>query len=114
MGFHTVLDQPRVLPQLVGGVGVHLEDPDAQQLALRVLHLPDLLDTGVLLLLGGIDLGEAARRGHPVQWLVGAVVGVDTDRTIGLDHHQTVGLREVGGESTFVVDGTTADHQTHG
>ena len=59
------------------------------------------------------QLDERARRAHPVQRLVGAVVGVHRDRAVRLDQDEPGGHRQVGGEPTGVVDLAAGDHQTH-
>ena len=57
---------------------------------------------------------EPARRAHPVQRLVGAVVGVDGHRPVGLDQQEAGRHRQVGGEPSDVVDGAAGDDETHG
>jgi predicted metal-dependent TIM-barrel fold hydrolase len=36
------------------------------------------------------------RRVHPVEWLVGATIGMDSDTTIGLHHHKAQSFWETG------------------
>ena len=61
-----------------------------------------------------VALLEGAGRGHPVERLVGAVVGVDRQAAVGLDQQQPGGGGEVGGEPARVVDGAAGDDETHG
>ena len=70
-------------------------------LGLVTVHRPSLLD-------------QPVGRVHPVQRLVGAAVGVDGHAAVGLDHDQPGGHREVGGESTLVVDRAAGDDEAHG
>jgi len=58
-------------------------------------------------------LGQLARRTHPVERLIGAVVGMDTHRTVGFDEKQPTGRRQVGGKPTEVVHPALGDHESH-
>ena len=58
-------------------------------------------------------LARACRAAHPVQRLVGAAVGVDQHRPVGLDHQQPGGHRQVGGEPAGVVDLAAGDDEAH-
>ena len=82
-------------------------DGDDQLLAGLVRDRPGARAVGQLLL-------ERAGRAHPVQRLVGPVVGVDGHRAVGLDQQQPGRHGEVGGEPPDVVDGAAGDDQTHG
>ena len=61
----------------------------------------------------GGALVEPARRAHPVQRLVRAVVGVHRHRAVGLDQHQPGGHRQVGAQPAGVVDLAAGDQQAH-
>jgi hypothetical protein len=84
-------------------IGDDLLQSDDQALALRIGYLPAVLrlEEGV----GGV---------HPVEWFVGATVGVDRHASVGLDHDQTHRFGEMGGEAAFVVNGATSDDESHG
>ena len=74
----AVLHQTRVDPEFVAGVVLDILKGDPQLLACLVLHHPDRQrPVGIL--------DEPARRAHPVQRLVGAVIGVHADRAVGLE-----------------------------
>ena len=120
MRLHAVLDQARILPQLVRRVRVDSEDLDAKLLTFRVLDDPQLFHPIVIEF--GVDQGgvgrkiilrgdhrEGAGRGHPIQGLVGAVVGVNRDRSIGFDHDESVGLRQVRLETPDIIHTATGD-----
>jgi len=62
--------------------------------------------------LGGA-LAKGARRGHPVQRLVGTAVGVDQDRAVGLDHQDPGRHREVRRQPAGVVDLAAGDDESH-
>ena len=79
---------------------------DAQLLARLVLDHPHRCGTVGL-------LGQPARRAHPVQRLVRAIVGVDTHRPVGLDEQQAAGRWQMSGQAPDVVDGALGDHETH-
>ncbi len=53
-------------------------------------------------------------RRHPVQRLVGAAVGVDQHRAVGLDHQHPRRHREVGGQPSGVVDLAPGNDESHG
>src|SRR6266542_3360193 len=99
----AVLDQPRVQPQLVGGVVQDLLQGDGHGLAGAVADQPAI----------GF-LAQGAGRGHPVERLVAAAVGVDQHRAVGLDDQQAGGRREVGVEPAGVVDAAGGDDEAHG
>src|SRR6266545_4686024 len=99
----AVLDQPGVQPQLVGGVVQDLLQGDGHGLAGAVADQP-----AVRL------LAQGAGRGHPVERLVAAAVGVDQHRAVGLDDQQAGGRREVGVEPAGVVDAAGGDDEAHG
>jgi hypothetical protein len=73
VGLDAILDQPRIDPELVAGVVVDCGDRDDQLLAALVGHRPGP-DAGRIDL-----LAHRAGRTHPVQGLVGPVVGVHRD-----------------------------------
>ncbi|ETJ31531.1 Nitrogen regulatory protein, partial [human gut metagenome] len=52
-----------------------------------------------------LDLRQPRGRAHPVQRLVGAAVGVDKHRAVGLDHDEALGSGKVGVQATGVVHG---------
>src|SRR5699024_2812357 len=118
VGLDAVLLQARVDPEIVGGVLEHLDQAHPQPVTGLVVHdvpLFDPLALGVLarLLVAAARGGQRARRGHPVQRLVAAAVGMDQHAAVGLDDQQPRGEREMGGESTGVVDGATSNDETH-
>src|SRR3954451_10027441 len=92
----AVLLQPRVDAELVPVVVLDRLDGDDQLLTGLVGDRPGAGCAAVR----RVDqlLLERARRAHPVQRLVGAVVGVDRHRAVGLDQQQPGGEREMGGE----------------
>src|SRR5690606_14028012 len=105
--FHAVLDQTGVHPQFVRGVVQDLLHRDDELLARLVDDGPDpLLRSGPLL--------QRAGGRHPVQGLVGPVVGVDGDAAVRLDQDQAGRRGEVGGEPPGVVHGATGNDETHG
>ena len=99
----AVLHQSGVAPELVRDVGQHLLDGDDELLAALVRHRPD-----------AVALDRRARRAHPHQRLVRAVVGVDRHRPVGLHQQQPHGARQVGGEPSDVVHGAGRDDEAHG
>src|SRR6266542_2267945 len=99
----AVLDQPRVQPQLVGGVVQDLLQGDGHGLAGAVADQPAVR-----------FLAQGAGRGHPVERLVAAAVGVDQHRAVGLDDQQAGGRREVCVEPAGVVDAAGGDDEAHG
>src|SRR3954469_12260246 len=107
LGLHAVLLQARVDAQVVPVVVLDRLDRDDQLLARPVGHRPGAGPVDQLFL-------ERARRGHPVQRLVGPVVGMDRHRAVGLDQQQPGGRWQVSGEPPDVVHGATGDDQTHG
>ena len=58
-------------------------------------------------------LHQRARRAHPVQRLVGPVVGVDRHGSVRLDQDEPGGHRQVGRQTPRVVDLTAGNHQSH-
>jgi hypothetical protein len=88
--FDAVLHEARVDAEFVLGVVQDLVDADDQRLVGLVRDRPRAQTVVV-------DLDDqAARRAHPVQRLVGAVVGVDGHRAIGLDQDEPGSRRKVG------------------
>ena len=75
--------------------------------------LPAVTVHSTLAVLGGA-LADRARRAHPVQRLVGAAVGVDQHRPVGLDHQHPGGHRQVGGQPAGVVDLAARNDDSHG
>ena len=114
MSLDAVLGEPGVHAQLVADVGDGLEDADDEAVVgLGGAHLPDLAHAvggGLLVRLGD---GQAGRGAHPVQGLVGAAVGVDEDRAVGLEHEHAGGPRQVGVQAAGVVDGAGGDNEAH-
>ena len=106
VGLDAVLGEPGVHTQLVADVGDSLEEADDEAVVgLGGTHLPDLAHAvggGLLVRLGD---GQAGRGAHPVQGLVGAAVGVDEDRPVGLEHEHAGGPGQVGVQTAGVVDG---------
>ncbi len=103
----TVLDQTGVDTEFVARIVVDLFESDAQLLACLVGDHPQGL--GVL---DGLLL-EPAGWAHPVQGLVGTVVGVDTHRTVGFDEEETSGRRQMSRQASDVVHTATGNHKTH-
>ena len=60
------------------------------------------------------QLDQRAGRAHPVQRLVGTVVGVDRYGSVGLDQDQPRCHRQVGCQPPCVVHLATGNHQPHG
>src|SRR5271167_2730151 len=58
-------------------------------------------------------LGQPARRAHPVQRLVGTVVGVHTHRAVGLEEQQPACRGQMSGEASDVVHGAAGDDEAH-
>ncbi|COV51630.1 Uncharacterised protein [Mycobacterium tuberculosis] len=102
VGLDAVLDQPGVHAQLVATVVLDSFDSDAQLLAGLVLDHPHWrLAAGLF--------GQPARRTHPVQRLVGAVVSMYADRSVGLEQQQPARGRQMRGEPADVVDSALGD-----
>ena len=59
-------------------------------------------------------LAQHARRGHPVQRLVGRRVGVDRHAPVCLDEDQPHRARQVCRQPAQVVDGAARQHQSNG
>ncbi len=55
----------------------------------------------------------SAGRVHPVERLVGAVVGVDRDRPVRLEQDEPLGHRQVRRQAAGVVDLAAGNHETH-
>ena len=106
--FDAVLHQAGVDAEFVAGVVLDRLQGDAQLLACLVLHHPHRM-RAVL----GLGLDEPARRAHPVQWLVGAVVGVHADRAVSLDEQQPARGGQMGSQPADVVDGALGYHEAH-
>ncbi|CAM5463914.1 AAA family ATPase OS=Streptomyces griseomycini OX=66895 GN=FHS37_000951 PE=4 SV=1 [Streptomyces griseomycini] len=93
--------------QFVRGVVEDLLHRDDEFLARLVDDGPDAL------FLAGALLQRAGRR-HPVQGLVGPVVGVDRDAAVRLGQDQTGCRGQVRGEPPGVVHGAAGNDETHG
>ena len=120
VGLHSVLLQAGVDPEVVLAVVQHLADRDLQGVTVPAAHLPDLGDQGVDVGGGGREIvgggggdRDRAWRVHPVERLVGAIVGMDRHRPVGLDENQPDGHREVGRQLPGVIDLAAGNHQTH-
>ena len=100
VGLDAVLDQAGVDAELVLRVVQDLVDGDDEGLVGLVADGPD---AGLLL--------EPAGRAHPVERLVGAVVGVDGDRSVGLDQQQPGRHREVSRQPADVVHLAAGDDE---
>jgi len=103
------------LPYLMMGhiaeSGTHLrKDPEhfRRQRIDLVRDRVDAVDAGVVHRHHG-----AAGRAHPVQRFVGAVVGMDRDRAVGLDQDQPGGHGEVGVQASRIVDRAAGDDEAH-
>ena len=107
LGLDAVLLQAGVDPELVRVVVQDRLDGEDELLAGLVGDRPGAGAVDELVL-------EAAGRAHPVQRLVGAVVGVDGHRAVGLDQQEAGRHRQVGGEPSDVVDGAAGNDQAHG
>ena len=106
MSFHAVLDQAGVNAQFVARIVLDLLDRDAKLLPRLVLDHPHRdLPVGLL--------DEPARRAHPVQGLIGTIVGMHAHRAIGLEQQQSFGRREMSCEPTDVIDGALSDDEPH-
>ena len=102
VGLHTVLHEARVGAELVVEVGHHILEGDGEGLALWVRDHPH-----------GVVLHDGVGRVHPVEWLVGAAVGVDSHATIGFDHDEAQCHREMVIEAPSIVDAAAGDDQSH-
>ncbi|MPN30605.1 hypothetical protein SDC9_178076 [bioreactor metagenome] len=95
VGFHPVLAKARIDAQLGGVVQLDLPDADLQEIAALGADHPHLayarIDVGGRRTQIGLGSGSD-RRGagwaHPVQRLVGAVVGMHRNRSVRLHHDQ--------------------------
>ena len=106
VGLDTVFDQPRVNAQIVAGVVLDRLHGDPQLFAGFVFNHPHrLAPIGAI---GTFD--KPARWTHPVQRLVGTIVGVHADRPIGLEQQQPSRGRQMRGQATDIVDGALGDH----
>ena len=142
MSLDPVLLQAGINPQILRDVEVDLAEQDVQLVPALGLDLPHLgdLDVGVrgvtggrarrtftgraqlrsrrystqLLVLIGFADGQGAWRAHPVEWLVGPVIGMDAHRVVRLDDEQALGPWKVGGETAGVVNLTFSYDKTHG
>ena len=103
--FHTVFDEARVDTELVSVIAVDFVDVDHQEVSCFVVnHFPHLnyaLGAHVII---GLDDFERAGRGHPVEGLITAAIGVNENTAIGLHHHHSGGQGKVSIEATRVVD----------
>jgi hypothetical protein len=104
----AVLDKARIDAEVDRGVGQRLLDGDGQGLAALVGHRPL-----ARLPVATRVLRQAAGRRHPVERLVGAAVGMDEHRPVGLHDEQPQGGREMGGEPAVVVDAAPRDDESH-
>ena len=77
LGLDAVLLEPGIVAELDLGVVEHLVQRDLERLALGIGR-----DDRV------VALRDRARRAHPVERLVRLRVGVDRDRTVGLQQHE--------------------------
>ena len=104
----AVLLQPGVDAEVVRGVVQDLLEQDPQGVVgLGAGDRP--LDLAVL----RGALAHGAGRRHPVERLVGAAVGVDEHRAVGLDHQHPGRHRQVGRQPSGVVDLAARDDQPH-
>ena len=114
VGLDAVLGEPGVHAQLVADVGDGLEEADDEAVVgLGGADLPDLAHAvggGLLVRLGDREAGRGA---HPVQGLVGAAVGVDEDRAVGLEHEHAGGPGQMGVQTAGVVDGAGGNNEAH-
>ena len=114
VGLDAVLGEPGVHAQLVADVGDGLEKADDEAVVgLGGADLPDLAHAvggGLLVRLGDREAGRGA---HPVQGLVGATVGVDENRAVGLEHEHASGPGQVGIQAAGVVDGAGGNDKAH-
>ena len=103
------------LPYIILKMGKNMRTIRAKAivLGLGVLDHPHRRDPVGDLGLVGRHLGHRARRGHPVERLVGPAVGVDEHRAVGLDHEQAARQRQVGAQSAVVVDAARRNHHSH-
>ena len=101
----AVLLERRRLAHVVRHVAQHLEQSDFEPVFIRARAFPDDQRVSVLL--------DRGRRGHPVQRLVAAGVGVDEDRAVGLEHEQARRLGKNGGEPPGVPHLAAGNDQTH-
>src|ERR1700752_2395153 len=106
MRLNAVLHQPGVDAQRVGGVGFDLLDRDAQLLAGLALDDPHTCRP-----VGG--LRKPARWAHPIQRLARPGLGLDTHRSVALDHQLAARGRKSCGYSPEIVDVAPGYHETH-
>ncbi len=103
VGLDAVLDQAGIDAQIEGGVAEDLLQGDGQRLArLAGDHPPARF------------LRQPARRGHPVQRLVRAAVGVNQDGAVRLDHDEPGGRGQPGRQATRVIYAAPGDDESHG
>src|SRR6266545_3864825 len=98
----AVLGEARIDAQLVGAVLKDLLQDDPQLLPGAVDHPPH----------AGRLLDPAGWR-HPVEWLVGPVIGVDRHRAVGLDHQEPRGQGQMCREPADVVHRAPGDDKPH-
>ena len=110
----AVLDEARVLAQLMGGVVELFMDVDDQPVV-RLGGLNGPLFNDAQLDVGVVRGGDAERggRAHPVQGLVGAAVGVHQHRAVGLHQEEPGGEGQMGFEPANVINGATGYDETH-
>src|ERR1700733_1775490 len=100
--FDAVLDQAGIDPQVDGGVADDLLDGDRERLArLARYHPPARF------------LGQPAGRGHPVQRLVRAAVGVNQDGAVRLDHYEPGSRGQPGRQAARVIYAAPGDDESH-
>ena len=110
----AVLDQAGVDAPVVRGVVLHLVDADHELVGcLRVGDGPEGGNASIRLVAVGLGDGDRAGRAHPVEWLVGAAVGVHEHTPVGLDHQQTGGHRQVRAETPGIVNRTFRNYKAH-
>src|SRR5262249_31042505 len=106
LAFDTVLFERYGAPQLVCRVAEDLKEADLQTVFVPSCALAHDNRTAVLL--------DRRGRGHPVQRLVAAGVGVDEDRPVRFQHHEPGRLRQERIQAAAVADLAAGDDQAHG
>ena len=107
MRLDTVLDETGISAEFMIGIVMHFVDGDDEPLASLVLDRPDVCRIVLL------D-AQLTRWGHPIQRLVGTVVGMDRDRAIGLHENQALCRRKMRRQPTRVIDRARGNDKTHG
>ena len=111
LGLNPVLLQTRIDAEIMLGVQVDFVDGDLQLLTGLVLDHPDAV--GISRTHTRFNPG-GARRTHPVQRLIRTTIGMNQNRTIALDHDHPIRRRQVGPQSTDIVDGAAGNNYPHG